>query len=98
MVFTNLSGTLSSIPALKSTPKFESIEVWHCSNAFDRKTCHSMTCDLARYLKTSYDKQSRAIRFTGYLEVLEYSTLEYNINGYCQWYELVPEYTVPLYV
>lgn len=27
MVFTNLSGTFSSVPALKSTPKFESIEV-----------------------------------------------------------------------
>ena len=27
MVFTNLSGTFSSVPALKSTPKFVSIEV-----------------------------------------------------------------------
>ena len=27
MVFTNLSGTFSSVSALKSTPKFESIEV-----------------------------------------------------------------------
>jgi hypothetical protein len=27
MVFTNLSGTFSSVPALKSIPKFESIEV-----------------------------------------------------------------------